>query len=191
MATATCAGCGTSFMAVRSTAAYCSPACRQRAYRERRNPTPYRNDAPVTVSPVPGTDDTNTTVIDWDSLPPKAKDREAVLRRVIRREIEAEFEPRVQETVQKRLGVSIDRMEQMRADARRVLDSRNGFVTRAEYDLIRSCLHPDSRLSVSDNKLAKAFRVFNEAEMLFLNENDYPTTTLPSLEELRKRRRRV
>ena len=35
MTTATCTECGTSFRAARSTAAYCSSACRQRAYRDR------------------------------------------------------------------------------------------------------------------------------------------------------------
>jgi ParB-like chromosome segregation protein Spo0J len=37
-----------------------------------------------------------------------------------------------------------------------------GLITPADYDLIRACLHPDSRLSVSDDRLAAAFRVFND-----------------------------
>lgn len=40
-----------------------------------------------------------------------------------------------------------------------------GLITPADYDLIRSCLHPDSRLSVSDEKLATAFRVFNDSRI--------------------------
>jgi hypothetical protein len=36
MSMAACAGCGELFGGVRADAAYCSPRCRQRAYRERR-----------------------------------------------------------------------------------------------------------------------------------------------------------
>lgn len=36
---ATCAGCGAEFKPARSTAVYCSSACRQRAYRKRNAPT--------------------------------------------------------------------------------------------------------------------------------------------------------
>jgi hypothetical protein len=130
------------------------------------------------------------TVIDVNTAPLKVKERDQILRRQIRKELEDEFEPRIQAEVQKRVTTSRREIERLQADARRVLDGRKGIITRGDYDLIRSCLHPDSRLSVSDEKLGQAFRVFNEAEILFLNENDYPTSRLPSLEELRKRRGR-
>ena len=37
-----------------------------------------------------------------------------------------------------------------------------GLITPDEYNTIRSCLHPDSRMSVTDEKLAAAFRLFND-----------------------------
>ena len=37
-----------------------------------------------------------------------------------------------------------------------------GLIPAADYNLIRSCLHPDSRSSVTDEKLAAAFRLFND-----------------------------
>lgn len=40
-----------------------------------------------------------------------------------------------------------------------------GLITPAEYSTIRSCLHPDSRKSVTDEKLAAAFRVFNDSRI--------------------------
>jgi hypothetical protein len=128
--------------------------------------------------------------IDWASLPGSMQEKLGVMRRQVRREQEAEFEPRVQAQVQARLATEIKHMERMRAESRRVLDSRKGIITRADFDLIRSCLHPDSRLSVSDQKLAEAFRIFNEAEVLFLDEKECPTT-LPSLEDLVKKRRQT
>lgn len=108
--------------------------------------------------------------------PPTRRKREEA----IRKELEAEFESRIQALEQE-----IKRIE---GSARRVLAARNGILSRSDYDLIRSCLHPDSRLSVTDQKLANAFRVFNEAEIVLLNENDCPTT-LPATADVLKRRR--
>lgn len=39
---------------------------------------------------------------------------------------------------------------------------KTGIISDEEYNLIRSCLHPDSRNSVTEEKLAAAFRVFND-----------------------------
>jgi hypothetical protein len=38
--------------------------------------------------------------------------------------------------------------------------SAGGILSRSTYNLILSCLHPDSRASVSDAKLAQAFDAF-------------------------------
>jgi hypothetical protein len=40
-----------------------------------------------------------------------------------------------------------------------------GIISPDEYSVIRSCLHPDSRASVSDEKLAAAFRLFNDSRI--------------------------
>ena len=191
----TCTQCGTAFGATRSTAAYCSPACRQRAYRTRNQPTPSRNTTPVTVTAgereriereayARGKADATTT-IDWDTLPAKVKDREAVMRRVIRRELDNEFEPRVQAEVSARVGAVYRQAKEMDDEARRVLDARKGVFSKADYDVIRSCLHPDSRHSASDAKLAKAFRLVDGAKLPLLKEADYQRSRQPS------RRRRI
>jgi hypothetical protein len=133
----------------------------------------------------------DATVIDWATVTGKAKEREAVMRRQIHREVEAQFEPRVQAEVAARVEAQSEIMKRTSAQYRLVLNARKGILTRAAYDLIRSCLHPDSRLSVTNEKLAEAFRIFNEAEILLLNETDCPAPTrLPSKEDLLKRRRR-
>lgn len=128
----------------------------------------------------------DATVIDFSTVTGKMKEREALLRKSIRREIEAEFEQRVEAEVAPQRAM----MNESYATSRRIIDGRKGVLTRADYDLIRSCLHPDSRLSVSDDKLGKAFRIFNEVEILLLNESDLPTKTssLPPTTEGLKRR---
>ena len=40
-----------------------------------------------------------------------------------------------------------------------------GLITVEEFNLVRSCLHPDSRNSVTDEKLAAAFRVLNDPKV--------------------------
>ena len=104
-----------------------------------------------------------------------------MLRRVIRRELEAEFEPRVQAEVKLRVQAENRLAREMADDAQRVLDAHNGVFDRADYAVIRSCLHPDSRGSASDAKLAKAFRLVNEARTLLEKKQEPPAkeSTLP------------
>lgn len=125
----------------------------------------------------------------WDTVPDPAKEK---IDRVVQqreRQLEAEFNQRVDEEVKARMESVWAVANKTYADARAVLDHRKGLFTRADYDLIRSCLHPDSRLSVTAEKLAQAFRVFNEATIQLLDEKDYPTKmAMPTLDELKKRR---
>jgi hypothetical protein len=129
--------------------------------------------------------------IAWDQLPEKPKEREAQMRRAIRKEIEREIEPRVQAEISRRTELIWNEAKRIEADARRVLNARKGIFTKAEYAVIRACLHPDSRLALSDQKLAEAFRAFNEATINLLTEDDDPRTTsrrLPSSTADLKRR---
>ena len=71
-----------------------------------------------------------------------------------------------------RVDNEIRRITQMHGVSQLMDTKRKGFFTRAEFDLVRSCLHPDSRLSVSDEKLAKAFAIISAAEILFLSRED-------------------
>jgi transposase len=56
-----------------------------------------------------------------------------------------------------------------------VILARKGVMTRKTFDAIRRCLHPDSRQSVSDERLAEAFRLFGKLELKLLPESDFPT----------------
>lgn len=57
------------------------------------------------------------------------------------------------------------------------MNQRKGILkTKDEFKAILSCLHPDSRHSASDKKLARAFDLFNGLEKFLLNEEQSPTT---------------
>jgi hypothetical protein len=66
-------------------------------------------------------------------------------------------------------------------EAKKIYDLRKGIMDKDTFMLIWSCLHPDSRRSVSDKKLAEAFDKFNSFEKKLLVEKDSPTKapTLP------------
>ena len=62
-----------------------------------------------------------------------------------------------------------------------VISARKGIMTRKVFDNIRRCLHPDSRQSASDERLAEAFRLFSKLELRLLSESDFPTRKLKPL----------
>ncbi|WP_407687229.1 hypothetical protein [Mycobacterium sp. HUMS_1102779] len=83
-----------------------------------------------------------------------------------------EFEQRVKAEVKKRVdqyraecdanvAAHKAKLDADFAAHRAKLTAAKGLITPDEYNVIRSCLHPDSRASASDRKLARAFRVFN------------------------------
>jgi hypothetical protein len=53
--------------------------------------------------------------------------------------------------------------------------TRKGIMDRAAYRLIWSCLHDDSRKSVSSEKLNKAFNIWTEAKAKVLGEEENRT----------------
>ena len=65
------------------------------------------------------------------------------------------------------------------AMAERVLASRKGIMTKTNFNLIRSCLHPDN--SASPERRAKAFDLFNSLEILVLDETQLPIGKAPPL----------
>jgi hypothetical protein len=93
--------------------------------------------------------------------------------------MEEEFEFRVRAECQRRLEETmLPYYNEKHAEHERVVRTRKGMMTRANYNSIRSCLHPDR---VQDPGLKKryeeAFRIFNELELLFLDEKERPTAS--------------
>jgi DNA-binding CsgD family transcriptional regulator len=129
--------------------------------------------------------------INWETLPGSMKDKLEVMRRQVQRKLEAEFEAAVIAEVQGRMEYAIKAVERRERDANRVIEGRKGIFTATQYRVIRACLHPDGRESVSPERLSEAFRLFNEADVLLMNNKELPMeSSLPPIEELLKRRKR-
>jgi hypothetical protein len=157
----------------------------------------------ATDKPKPGsTDKPDDPPIDWASLPGTVAQKMEAARRRIRRELEAE---KLAELDQYRAQCDADvaaykakldsdfaahkaaydaqnaRFNAMRDDERRryqqTIDASRakGLITPDDYNTIRSCLHPDSRASVTDKKLATAFRLFNDSRIKTLLVKESPT----------------
>ncbi|MCH9732273.1 MAG: hypothetical protein K0U84_21830 [Actinomycetia bacterium] len=191
----TCSDCGQTFTAVRADGAYCSSACRQRAYRKRKQPKATRNSRAVTAKSAAdgisslvsrfgsdrfeqalgdlGYSRNAEAVTDWDTrLAAEAKqwhakaDKDvAAYKAKLKAEAERERQTRDAERERYREAVKVYRAK--------------GLIEAADYDTIRSCLHPDSRASASDTKLAKAFRIFSDSKIktLLVKEPPKPRRT--------------
>ena len=120
--------------------------------------------------------------VDWNTIPGNQRAKLDRAKASIRREVEKEFRTRLlAEQDQYRaeydanvaaykaeLDAASQRERAHRDEERRVyklgieVARAKGLITLDDYNVIRSCLHPDSRASVSEEKLAAAFRVFND-----------------------------
>ncbi len=65
-------------------------------------------------------------------------------------------------------------LERDRKFADEVIKARKGVMPPETFNLIWSCLHPDSRRGVSDERLAEAFRVFGDMKPLLLSQAEAP-----------------
>lgn len=118
--------------------------------------------------------------IDPETLSQTAQEKLAAAMRQHQRKLDQEFELRVQTEIQKRLDEMIlPRYNETKARYEKVVGSRKGIMDKKTYKLILSSLHPDSRKSVSDERLNEAFRQFSELEILFIDEKQNPTLTAP------------
>jgi hypothetical protein len=123
--------------------------------------------------------------IDWTTIPGNQREKLDRAKVSIRKELEKGFRTRfLAEADQYRaqcdanvaaykakLDAQAERERARRDQERRFYDESvkafraKGLITPDEYNVIRSCLHPDSRASVSDEKLATAFRLFNDSKI--------------------------
>jgi hypothetical protein len=121
----------------------------------------------------------------WDTIPGNQRDKLDRAKASIRRELEREFRARLLAEVDQykaqcdanvaaykaKLNVDAQRERAQRDEERKRYQltievyRAKGLITPDEYNIIRSCLHPDSRGSVTDEKLAAAFRVFNDSRI--------------------------
>jgi hypothetical protein len=66
----------------------------------------------------------------------------------------------------------------------KAVKTRKGIMDKAVYRLIWSCLHDDSRKSVSTEKLNEAFNIWTEAKLKVLDEKENPTPKFKNMADI-------
>lgn len=111
------------------------------------------------------------------------------------RALDAEFDKRLQQRLHEVLADTVlPAYNKSYAEYQDVIQARKGVMDKATFNRIRRCLHPDSRNSVSDEKLREAFNLFGRLELRLLDESQHPTATFDmprTYEELMARKREV
>jgi hypothetical protein len=134
----------------------------------------------------------DAATIAWDTIPGNQQVKLERAKVSIRKELEKEFRTRLlAELDQHRAKLDADfaahkaafaahkaaydaqnaRFKTLRDEERRryqegiEVQRAKGLITPDDYNIIRSCLHPDSRASVTEGKLAAAFRLFNDSRI--------------------------
>jgi hypothetical protein len=92
------------------------------------------------------------------------------------RELSRQFEDRVREGIKQRIDQMVlphwrERIE----EAQELYARRRGLMDKETFNTIRRALHPDSRFSITDQKLSEAFNAFMRLEKFLLDEKDSPT----------------
>lgn len=125
------------------------------------------------------------TPLDWATIPGNQRDKLERAKTSIRKQLEREFRTRLlAEVDQYRAKLDADltaykaaydkqnaAFNAVRDEERRryqegiEVHRAKGLIAPDDYNLIRSCLHPDSRASATDEKLAAAFRLFNDSRI--------------------------
>jgi hypothetical protein len=158
-------------------------------------PSPKPHDRAVERKPTEQEAKDQAITLDWASAPLTAKKKIEAARRQIRRELERDFRTEAaqyraecdvnvaaykaklhDDLVTYKAQFDAQRMwlNAARDEERRIyklgieVARAKGLITLDDYNVIRSCLHPDSRASATDKKLATAFDVFNDERIKVL-----------------------
>src|SRR6516162_4683139 len=90
--------------------------------------------------------------------------------------LDAAFHNRVLDEVKKRIDeIVLPHWKKQIEEAQKLYQHRRGAMSKETFNTIRRALHPDSRQSISDKKLAEAFDTFMSLEKFLLDEKDSPT----------------
>ena len=94
-----------------------------------------------------------------------------------RQKLDAQFEQRVRDDIRRRIDeLILPHWKDQIAKAEKLYALRKGAMDKLTFNKIRRALHPDSRQSISDEKLAEAFDTFMSLEKHLLDEKDSPTS---------------
>ena len=126
--------------------------------------------------------------VDWDTIPGNQREKLDRAKQSIRKELEREFQTRLLAEVDQYKAQTDEAFAKykakLKAEAEVEREERNqereryktglaairakGVLALSDYKLIKACLHPDSRDSVSHERLAAAFRIFNDPKIEML-----------------------
>ena len=96
--------------------------------------------------------------------------------------LDAEFSQQVEEEVTRRMREFV--LPHFLALYGEAVKTGKRIMDRAAYRLIWSCLHDDSRKSVSSEKLNKAFTIWTEAKLKVLDEKENPTPKFKGMPDI-------
>jgi ParB-like chromosome segregation protein Spo0J len=114
--------------------------------------------------------------IDPSTLSITAQEKLAMAIRQHQRKLDAAFEQRVLEECRRRMDeITLPHWKKQIDQAKKLYANRSALMSKELFNIIRRGLHPDSRNSISERKLAEAFDAFMGLEKFLLNEKDSPT----------------
>ena len=115
--------------------------------------------------------------IDLKALSKTAQDKVATAIRQHQKRLDREFESRVQAATKQRTDKVFPLLEKMEQEARDAERNYRGLtkavktpMTVAEYTMVCSLLHPDSRISASEERLRRAFQMFEPKKFALTGE---------------------
>jgi len=136
----------------------------------------------------------NPPIITPEDLSFTARQKFEASIRQYRRQLEAEFEQRVLAEANSRTKQWLEHHMDMQRQYEAVIKARPGFMSKATYELIRRCLHPDSRAAITDRVLQDAFAAWTKLKLVLVAEKDNPTVfpAMPrTVDELLRRKAQV
>jgi hypothetical protein len=111
--------------------------------------------------------------IDPSTLSMSAQQRLEATVRQHKRALDMQFEQRVSEEIRVRLEERVlPTMRKREAEYVKGINAHRGYITRDKFMTMWRCLHPDSRNSVSDRKLAEAFDILSGLERILVKRDE-------------------
>jgi hypothetical protein len=89
------------------------------------------------------------------------------------RQLEAQLEERVLREIKKRVDeVVLPHFKRTEEEYKRGINCHNGYIKKAEYNKMLHALHPDSRGSITERRLAEAFDLFKGLERILVRREE-------------------
>jgi len=119
-------------------------------------------------------------IVDPTTLPRTAQEKLAAALRQQRKAQDDAYQERLSAGIKKMLEDTVlPRYDALKRQAEAAIRARKGVMSRESFRLVLACLHPDSRAGVSDERLAEAFQLIKELELVLVADNSTASFTMP------------